>query len=45
MARIAGMIIYLSYGVWHSNERRLNKTPVIMYDVSDKDMIIDDASR
>ena len=39
---IAGMIIYLCYGVWHSSERRCDDTQVILYDVADKDSMIVD---
>ena len=43
---VAGMIIYVGYGVWHSNERRSDDTQVIMYDVADKDsMIVDGVYR
>jgi len=44
--RVAGMVIYLGYGVWHSSERRSDDTQVILYDVADKDsMIIDGVYR
>ena len=44
--RVAGMVIYLGYGVWHSSERRSEDTQVILYDVADKDsMIIDGVYR
>ena len=34
---VAGMIIYLGYGVWHSSERRSDDTQVILYDIADND--------
>jgi len=40
LARVAGMIIYLGYGVWHSSERCHGDTQVmIMDDVTDKDSV------
>jgi cationic amino acid transporter 14 len=42
-----GMIIYLSYGVWHSTERRKpddnnDTSQVILYDIADKNSLIID---
>jgi len=34
--RVAGVVIYLGYGVWHSSERRCDDTQVILYDVAEK---------
>jgi len=40
LAHVAGMIIYLGYGVWHSSERCYDDTQVmIMDDVTDKDSV------
>jgi len=40
LAHVAGMIIYLGYGVWHSSERCYDDTQVmIMDDVTGKDSV------